>query len=99
MRAEREEEGARVGRAEGEAGPAQGKGEGAGPASGRAGPRELGCWRLGFGLVSLFFLPLFFSKQHSNLFVFKSNLNPNSYALKRLKLMHQHECTNKLALK
>ena len=31
------------------AGPAQGKGEGAGPASGRAGPRELGCWRLGFG--------------------------------------------------
>ena len=30
-----------------------------GPASGRAGPRELGCWRLGFGLVSLFFLPLF----------------------------------------
>ena len=80
----------------------------------RTGPSaELGCgergkegvgrlW-LGFwaGLVSPFlvFLPLFFSKQHSNLFEFKSNLNSNSYALKQIKLMHQHECTNKLALK
>ena len=56
----------------------------------------LGC-HLGFPIS--YFFPLFYFKHHSNLFEFKSNLNSNSYALKHVKLMHQHECTNKLALK
>ena len=41
---------------------------------------------------------LFYFEHHSNLFEFKSNLNSNSYALKQLKLMHQHECNNEFNL-
>ena len=62
---------------------------------GRSGPPG---W-VGFGFLFSYFFPLFYFKHHSHLFEFKSNLNSNSYALKQLKLMHQHECTNKLALK
>jgi len=77
------------GRRERETGPSGGK-EKVGPV----------CWvGLGLGFPISYFFPLFYFKHHSNLFEFKSNLNSNSYALKQLKLMHQHECTNKLALK
>ena len=62
---------------------------------GRSGPPG---W-VGFGFFFSYFFPLFYFKHHSHLFEFKSNLNSNSYALKQVKLMHQHECTNKLALK
>ena len=91
-----------------------GRGAGAGPGgegSGlRAGEGKEGVGRVGeeaswadrvrvlgwvFLLLSFSF---FFSFQTPlKLFEFKSNLNSNSYALKQT--MHQHECTNKLALK
>ena len=45
--------------------------------------------------VFLFFLPLFFSKHHSNYLNSNSNLN-STLTLKQIEIMHQHECNNKL---
>jgi len=53
---------------------------------------------LGWVLFYFFLLSISYFKHHSNLFEFKSNLNSNSYALKQLKLMHQHECNNEFNL-
>ena len=80
----------------------------------RAGPRAQGVARegagtqeegglgrpgLGLGWVAIwvFLFPISFLFSISN--TTQIYLNSNSYALKQLKLMHQHECTNKLALK
>jgi hypothetical protein len=49
------------------------------------------------GFLILFYFFSWFST--SNLFEFKSKFEFNSYALKQIKLMHQHECTNMLKLK
>jgi hypothetical protein len=54
--------------------------------------------RVGFGFL-LFSFPFLFQTHSNYLFEFKSNLNSNSYALKQLRNMHQHECTHILALK
>ena len=84
-----------VGRTRKRAGPRRGVRSGLGR-GGLVGLGRLGLlsWAGGFGFTVFSFSFLFLNK--SNLNEFKPNLNSNPmHSTKQIKLMHQHECTNK----
>jgi len=59
----------------------------------------LGCSRVWAGLAIGLFPSSFLLQTSLKLFEFKLKFESNPTTLKQVKLMHQHECTNKLALK
>jgi hypothetical protein len=60
---------------------------------GELGRPGLGFW-VGFRFSCFLDFPSLFFPKHA-----QTNLNSNSYALKQRKLMHQHECIDKLNLR